>query len=239
MKRIHDGAIGEIVGGQCYWNQGELWVIQQTPEMSDMEWQFRNWFYFTWLSGDHIVEQHVHNLDVINWAFGATPVKGVGMGGRQVRTGPGVRQHLRPLRRRVRIPERRPGRQHVPPDRRLRRHVSPSGSSARRARLRLRRDHRGRRTPWKFEGDEPQSLRPGARRPDRQHPRRQAAQRGRPHRREHADRHHGPHERLHRPGDHLGLGDERVQARPDSPAKMEFGPNPVDPVAVPGKTPLV
>ena len=88
LKRIHDGAIGEIVGGQCYWNQGDLWVIKQTPEMSDMEWQCRNWLYFSWTSGDHIVEQHVHNIDVMNWAFNATPVKVMGMGGRQVRTGP-------------------------------------------------------------------------------------------------------------------------------------------------------
>jgi predicted dehydrogenase len=88
MKRIHGGAIGEIVGGQCYWNQGELWVVKQTPQMTDMEWQCRNWLYFTWLSGDHIVEQHVHNIDVMNWAFGATPVKVMGMGGRQVRTAP-------------------------------------------------------------------------------------------------------------------------------------------------------
>jgi myo-inositol 2-dehydrogenase / D-chiro-inositol 1-dehydrogenase len=88
MKRIHDGAIGELVGGQCYWNQGDLWVIKQTPEMSDMEWQCRNWLYFSWTSGDHIVEQHVHNIDVMNWAFGATPVKVMAMGGRQVRTAP-------------------------------------------------------------------------------------------------------------------------------------------------------
>jgi predicted dehydrogenase len=88
MKRIHGGAIGEVVGGQCYWNQGELWVVKQTPQMTDMEWQCRNWLYFSWLSGDHIVEQHVHNIDVMNWAFGATPAKVMGMGGRQVRTGP-------------------------------------------------------------------------------------------------------------------------------------------------------
>ena len=88
MKRIHDGAIGEIVGGQCYWNQGELWVIKKTAEMSEMEWQCRNWLYFSWTSGDHIVEQHVHNIDVMNWALGATPVKVMAMGGRQVRTAP-------------------------------------------------------------------------------------------------------------------------------------------------------
>ncbi len=88
MKRIHDGAIGEIVGGDCHWNQGGLWVVQRQPEWSDMEWQLRNWLYFTWASGDHIVEQHVHNIDVMNWALRATPLRAVGMGGRQVRTGP-------------------------------------------------------------------------------------------------------------------------------------------------------
>jgi predicted dehydrogenase len=88
MKRIHGGAIGEIVGGQCYWNQGDLWVIKKTPQMSEMEWQCRNWLYFSWTSGDHIVEQHVHNIDVMNWAFGSLPVKVMGMGGRQQRTAP-------------------------------------------------------------------------------------------------------------------------------------------------------
>ena len=88
MKRVHDGAIGELVGGQCYWNQGDLWVIKQEPGMSDMEWQCRNWLYFSWTSGDHIVEQHVHNIDVINWAFRANPVKIMGMGGRSQRTAP-------------------------------------------------------------------------------------------------------------------------------------------------------
>ena len=88
MKRINNGEIGEITGGQCYWNQGDLWVVKKTPQMSDMEWQCRNWLYFTWLSGDHIVEQHVHNLDVMNWALGSLPVKVMAMGGRQQRTAP-------------------------------------------------------------------------------------------------------------------------------------------------------
>ncbi len=87
MRRIHDGAIGEIVSGSCHWNQGGLWVRQREPGWSDMEWQLRNWLYFTWTSGDHIVEQHVHNIDVINWALQATPIRAIGMGGRQVRTG--------------------------------------------------------------------------------------------------------------------------------------------------------
>jgi predicted dehydrogenase len=88
MKRIHDGAIGDIVSAQCYWNMGGLWVSQRQPGQSDVEWQIRNWLYFTWLSGDHICEQHVHNIDVINWAFGALPETVHGVGGRQYRTGP-------------------------------------------------------------------------------------------------------------------------------------------------------
>lgn len=88
MQRIHDGAIGRVLGGSCYWNQGGLWSHEPRPEWSDMEWQIRNWLYFTWLSGDHIVEQHVHNLDVMNWAIGEHPAKAYGMGGRQVRTEP-------------------------------------------------------------------------------------------------------------------------------------------------------
>ncbi len=88
IRRIQDGAIGEIVYAKAYWNGGQIWVIDREPGWSDMEWQLRNWNYFTWLSGDHIVEQHVHNLDVMNWVLGAHPVRAVsGLGGRQVRTG--------------------------------------------------------------------------------------------------------------------------------------------------------
>ncbi len=86
MKRIHDGAIGDVVSARAYWNQGFLWKRDRQPSWSDMEWQLRNWLYFTWLSGDHIVEQHIHNIDVINWAKNGHPVKAMGMGGRQVRT---------------------------------------------------------------------------------------------------------------------------------------------------------
>ncbi len=87
IQRIHDGAIGEIVHAKCYWNGGEIWVIPRKPDWSDMEWQLRNWNYFTWLGGDHIVEQHVHNLDIMNWVLGAHPIRAVsGLGGRQVRT---------------------------------------------------------------------------------------------------------------------------------------------------------
>lgn len=88
MKRIQDGAIGDLVAAQCYYNTGFLWIKPRQPSWSDMEWQIRNWLYFTWLSGDHIVEQHIHNIDAINWAFDGHPVKCVSIGGRQVRTGP-------------------------------------------------------------------------------------------------------------------------------------------------------
>lgn len=88
MARIQDGAIGELTGGQCYWLQEGLWHRGRQPEWSEMEYQMRNWLYFTWLSGDHIVEQHIHNIDVMNWAFGGPPVKAMGLGGRQSRIDP-------------------------------------------------------------------------------------------------------------------------------------------------------
>jgi len=88
MRRIHGGDIGTVTSARCYWNQGSLWHAARTANMGDLEWQLRNWLYFTWLSGDHICEQHIHNLDVINWATQAHPTRAVGLGGRQVRTGP-------------------------------------------------------------------------------------------------------------------------------------------------------
>jgi myo-inositol 2-dehydrogenase/D-chiro-inositol 1-dehydrogenase len=96
MKRVRGGDIGELVAGQCYWNMGALWVERAAQnwadrvikKWSDMEWQVRNWLFTGWASGDHIVEQHVHNLDVMNWAFGSHPVKCTGMGGRAARTEP-------------------------------------------------------------------------------------------------------------------------------------------------------
>jgi len=104
IKRIHNGDIGEIVSGQCYWNMGDLWVERATENMqkrnalgwSDIEWQCRNWLFLTWLSGDHIVEQHVHNLDIINWA--RSPSGSMYGDGRP--TGAyraGIRQYIRPF----------------------------------------------------------------------------------------------------------------------------------------------
>ena len=59
MQQVHDGAVGDILALQCTYNTGPLWMIPRTKEMSDMEWQLRNWLYFTWLSGDFNVEQHI------------------------------------------------------------------------------------------------------------------------------------------------------------------------------------
>jgi myo-inositol 2-dehydrogenase / D-chiro-inositol 1-dehydrogenase len=88
MKLIHDGAIGDLVGGRVFWNQGDIWANKRKPGWSDTEYQIRNWYHFLWLCGDHIVEQHVHNLDVACWALKAHPTRAVGMGGRQVITEP-------------------------------------------------------------------------------------------------------------------------------------------------------
>jgi predicted dehydrogenase len=88
MKRVHEGAIGDIIALHCAYNTHGLWMKERQPDWSDMEWQLRNWLYFTWLSGDHIVEQHVHSLDKMAWAMhDEPPVRAYGLGGRQSRTG--------------------------------------------------------------------------------------------------------------------------------------------------------
>ena len=96
LKRVQDGAIGDIVSGQCYWNMGPLWVADakkywdkyQAGEWSDMEYQCRNWLFHVWLSGDHICEQHVHNIDIMHWGIGKNPEMVLGIGGRQERVQP-------------------------------------------------------------------------------------------------------------------------------------------------------
>ena len=87
IKRVHDGAIGEITSAQAWWNNDGVWVHPRQEGWTEMEYQMRNWYYFVWLCGDHITEQHIHNLDVINWAMEAYPVRAQGMGGREVRKG--------------------------------------------------------------------------------------------------------------------------------------------------------
>ncbi len=79
--------IGDITGAQAWWNNDGVWVRERKPGQTEMEYQMRNWYYFNWLCGDHITEQHIHNIDVVNWFKGGYPVKAQGMGGRQVRKG--------------------------------------------------------------------------------------------------------------------------------------------------------
>lgn len=85
LQQVADGAIGEIVGGNVYWNQGQLWYRTRQSGWSDMEYMIRDWVNWAWLSGDHIVEQHVHNIDVFQWFSGMQPVSAVGFGGRHRR----------------------------------------------------------------------------------------------------------------------------------------------------------
>jgi predicted dehydrogenase len=88
MKRIHGGDIGKIVAMQCVYHANELWHRDREDEWDDMTYQLRNWLYFTWLSGDHIVEQACHSIDKMAWAMhDETPLKCVGSGGRAKRTG--------------------------------------------------------------------------------------------------------------------------------------------------------
>ncbi|HAV64860.1 MAG TPA: dehydrogenase [Verrucomicrobiales bacterium] len=94
IKRLHDGAIGDVTALRVYWNGNTPWVRaradlekQYGRKITEMEYQMRNWYYFVWLCGDHINEQHIHNIDVGNWVKGKYPVKANGMGGVQVRKG--------------------------------------------------------------------------------------------------------------------------------------------------------
>ena len=80
--------IGDITSAQAWWNNDGVWVRKREPQQTEMEYQMRNWYYFVWLCGDHITEQHIHNIDVINWFKGGYPVRAQGMGGREVRKGP-------------------------------------------------------------------------------------------------------------------------------------------------------
>lgn len=81
IAQLKAGAIGDVVGGAIYWNMGTLWTYNRTPDMSNREYLARNWLNFTELSGDHIVEQHVHQLDVMNWIMGRPPKALIGYGG--------------------------------------------------------------------------------------------------------------------------------------------------------------
>ncbi|MGV3486095.1 MAG: Gfo/Idh/MocA family protein [Planctomycetaceae bacterium] len=87
IAKLHEGVIGDPVLTRAYWNAAGVWTRPRRKEQSELEYQLNNWYYFNWLCGDHINEQHIHNLDVINWVMKSHPVTAQGQGGRQVRTG--------------------------------------------------------------------------------------------------------------------------------------------------------
>jgi myo-inositol 2-dehydrogenase / D-chiro-inositol 1-dehydrogenase len=95
VQRLHDGAIGDINSMRCYWNGSRPWQNKRAEldkkygkKLSELEYQMRNWYYFTWICGDHIAEQHIHNIDVINWVKKGHPVKARAMGGREITNSP-------------------------------------------------------------------------------------------------------------------------------------------------------
>ena len=92
VKTIQDGALGDLPLLRAYWNQDAIWVRPRQPNQTEMEYQMRNWYHFVWLCGDHILEQHVHNLDVCNWVKGEHPVKANGMGSCHIRNNRGIGQ---------------------------------------------------------------------------------------------------------------------------------------------------
>ena len=187
IKRIHDGAIGDIVGGQVFWNQGGLWNNGRQPNWSDTEWQIRNWLYFTWLSGDHIVEQHVHNIDVTNWVLRAHPVKAIGMGGRQQRTDPKYGHIYDHFAVDFEYPN---GAQVMSMCRQIDGAANSIGESfigTKGSSDASSKDHRRRTVDLSAARAAGEPVRAGAHRPGRQHPRGQAAQRAAHRGREHAD----------------------------------------------------
>ncbi len=85
LQKIREGVAGDIIGGQVYWNGGGIWYRGRKPDTTEMQFQVNNWYHFNWLCGDHICEQHVHNIDVANWVLERLPESAYGVGGRQNR----------------------------------------------------------------------------------------------------------------------------------------------------------
>ncbi|HXD85097.1 MAG TPA: Gfo/Idh/MocA family oxidoreductase [Urbifossiella sp.] len=93
IKQIKDGAIGNVISARVAWNSGgpnPIWFNKRQEGEPDTAYQIRNWYHYLWLCGDHIVEQHVHNLDVANWVIGDHPIRATGIGGRAARPGGAV-----------------------------------------------------------------------------------------------------------------------------------------------------
>ncbi len=90
IRQIHDGLIGDLLFTRAYFNTQGIWNRPRQPGMTEMQYQVNNWYHFVWLSGDHLVEQHVHGIDACNWIARGTPTQATGIGGRQVRAEPGI-----------------------------------------------------------------------------------------------------------------------------------------------------
>ena len=86
LEKVREGLAGDLIGGQVYWNGSGIWYRKREEGQNEMQFQVNNWYHFNWLCGDHICEQHVHNIDVANWFLDAVPVSAYGVGGRQQRT---------------------------------------------------------------------------------------------------------------------------------------------------------
>jgi myo-inositol 2-dehydrogenase/D-chiro-inositol 1-dehydrogenase len=85
-EQVKEGLIGDVISAQCYWNNPGIWLVDRKPDWTEMYYQVKNWYHFTWVGGDHILEQHIHNIDVINWFMDDQhPVAAQGMGGRELR----------------------------------------------------------------------------------------------------------------------------------------------------------
>ena len=203
LKRVKDGAIGDVVALRVFWNQGGLWTKPRQAEWTDMEWQLRNWLYFTWLSGDHIVEQHVHNIDVGRWAMGdKVPVRVFGVGGRQARTAPeyghifdhfGLDYEFDNGVHMLSMCRQQPGTPGLVAE-----SLQGHEGLVRHAGRPALRDQRTERV--EVVGRVHQPVPAGAHRPDRQHPCRQAAERTAAGGRQHAGRDRRPRGGLHRQG---------------------------------------
>jgi predicted dehydrogenase len=85
IKRVRDGMVGDLIGGQVYWNGSGIWYRKREADMNEMQFQVHNWYHFNWLCGDHICEQHVHNIDIANWFLDMLPESAYGVGGKQKR----------------------------------------------------------------------------------------------------------------------------------------------------------
>ena len=226
FDKIHEGIVGDIVAMQTSYDTNGLWMHPRQPSWSDMEWQVRNWLYFTWLSGDFNVEQHVHSLDKTAWAMkDQYPIACSGTGGRQSRTGPeygNIFDHMAVV---YEYPNgvktfSRCRQQDGCSQGRQRSHLRDEGASGRHGIPGVRPGRQGNLAVPQNEG---QYVPGGARRALCQYPQRQADQQRPLHDAQHHDGHHGTHGGVHGTTNHVGRGLE-LEGRPHA-AELSVGTN--------------